>query len=187
MRRRNKIISACGSVLILMGLAALVTSCITNDLPYPRIEQFITGIEARGEIRPADIDTVDFKATVYLDETVNIRKVEFSRFSVTPGAEVSPDLSIGSYDLSTPIVVTLSKYQEYDWIVTAVQEIKRYFIQHKTRLQIFSPGANNSTSRDKFSAQAIFSYHGKRRLWQHICLKVYVVPGELSVWVNGNT
>ena len=36
------------------------------------------------------------------------------------------------------------------------------------------------------SAQAIFSYHGKRQLWQHICLKVYVIPGELSVWVNGN-
>ena len=25
--------------------------------------------------------------------------------------------------------------------------------------------------RDKFSAQAIFSYHAKRWLWQHICLK----------------
>ena len=30
---------------------------------------------------------------------------------------------------------------------------------HKTRMQIVRPGANNSTSRDKFSAQAIFSYH----------------------------
>ena len=31
------------------------------------------------------------------------------------------------------------------------------------------------------------SINGKRRLWQHICLKVYVIHGELSVWVNGNT
>ena len=58
---------------------------------------------------------------------------------------------------------------------------------HKTRMQILSPGANNSTLREKFSAHAIFSYHGKPRLWQHICLKVYVIPGELCVWVNGNT
>ena len=37
--------------------------------------------------------------------------------------------------------------------------IKHVEHPHKTRMQILSPGANNSTSRDKFSAQAIFSYH----------------------------
>ena len=57
---------------------------------------------------------------------------------------------------------------------------------HKTRMQILSPGANNFTLREKFIAQDIFSYHGKRRLWQHICLNLYVMDGELSVWVNGN-
>ena len=63
--------------------------------------------------------------------------------------------------------------------------IKHVEHPHKTRMQILSPGANISTSRDKFSPQAIFSYHSTGRLWQHICLKEYVIPGELSVWVHG--
>ena len=106
-----------------MGLS----SCIHNDLPYPRIEQYITEIEAAGESRPAAIDTVDFKATVYLDETVAVRKLTFTRFAGTPGAEVAPDLLEGEYDLSSPITVTVSRYQSYDWTVSAVQDIERYF------------------------------------------------------------
>ena len=65
-------------------------------------------------------------------------------------------------------------------------EIKHVEHPHKTRMTILIAGAKNSTSREKFSAQAIFSYHGFCWLWQHICLKVYVIPGELSVFVNGN-
>ena len=52
------------------------------------------------------------------------------------------------------------------------------------RMPIIIPGANNPTSRENFSAKAIFSYHGFCWLWQHICLKVYVMPGELSVLLN---
>ena len=63
-------------------------------------------------------------------------------------------------------------------------EIKHVEHQNKTRMPILIPGANNSTSREKFSAQAIFSYHGFCWLWQHICLKVYVMPGELRVLLN---
>ena len=65
-------------------------------------------------------------------------------------------------------------------------EIKHVEHPHKTRMPILIPGANNSTSREKFIAQAIFSYHGFCWLWQHLCLKEYVIPGELSVLVNGN-
>ena len=37
--------------------------------------------------------------------------------------------------------------------------IKHVEHPQKSRMQILSPGANNSTSREKFSAHAIFSYH----------------------------
>ena len=37
--------------------------------------------------------------------------------------------------------------------------IKHVEHPHNTRMHVLRPGANNSTSRDKFSAQAIFSYH----------------------------
>lgn len=116
--------------LVFVFLSAAVwifTSCIHNDLPYPKIEQYITRLAAEGQIQDALIDSAEYKATVYLDETTDIEKVKFTEFEVTPGATVSPDLLEGTYNLASPIVVRVSKYQEYDWIVAAEQHIDRYF------------------------------------------------------------
>lgn len=108
-------------------MPSLFSGCIHNDIPYPRIEQYITALAAEGESQQALIDSANFKATVYLDETVDIANVRFTKFDVTPGASVSPNLLEGTYDLSSPIVVSVSRYQEYQWIVSASQYIERYF------------------------------------------------------------
>ena len=113
-------------LLMIVGLT-FFSSCIKNDLPYPRIEQYITSLAAEGQIKEAEIDTANFKATVFLDESVDLAKVKFTRFSYTDGATVSPNLLEGEYDMLSPIVVTISKYQEYQWIVSASQHIERYF------------------------------------------------------------
>lgn len=107
--------------------AALFSSCINNDLPYPQLEQYITRLSAYGETKEALIDSAQFKATVYLSEDVDIRNVSFTEFDVTPGATASPNLLEGTYDMSVPVVVTVSRYQEYDWMVVAEQHIERYF------------------------------------------------------------
>lgn len=118
-----------GMSLVAVALICLsvLSSCIHNDLPYPRIEQYITLLAARGQSAEALIDSANFKATVYLDETVDIEKVKFTEFAVTPGAKVSPNLLEGEYNLSSPIVVNVSLYQDYQWVVSAVQDIPRYF------------------------------------------------------------
>ena len=64
-------------------------------------------------------------------------------------------------------------------------EIKHVELPHKTRMEILTPSAKNSTSREKFRAQAIFTYHRKQLLWQHIYLKVKVTPMQQRVLVNG--
>lgn len=114
-------------MMLAVIMALLVSSCIKNDLPYPKIEEYILALKAEGEISPAMIDREKFHATVYLDETVDIEKVVFTNFKVSEGASAVPDLRVGTYNLSSPIVVRLSQYQEYDWIVEAVQNIDRYF------------------------------------------------------------
>lgn len=105
----------------------LVTGCIKNDLPYPRIPQNITAIAAEGEIKAAVIDSMAFDVTLTLDETVDIENVRFTEFTVTPGAEVDKNLLEGTYDLSQPLTVTLSKYQTYNWTIYANQTIERDF------------------------------------------------------------
>lgn len=123
------------SIRILYALPAIISlvagllgmsSCIKNDLPYPRIPQYILGLAAEGQQKAAQIDSLNYKATVYLEETVDIRNVKFSEFRITEGAKADPDLLDGTYDLSSPIIVTLSLYQDYPWILSAEQEIERY-------------------------------------------------------------
>lgn len=106
----------------------LMAGCINNDLPYPRIQQNILELEANGESKAAQIDSMTCVATVYLSEQVDIRNVSFDKYTFSSGAESSPDLSQGSYDLSYPQIVTLHKYYDYDWTIKAVQEIERYFV-----------------------------------------------------------
>ncbi len=121
--RLKKICYVYGVIL----LALLASGCIKNDLPYPRIPQYILKLAAEGESAPASLDSINYKATIFLEETVDIRNVKFTEFKVTEGASVSPNLLEGSYDLSTPQVVTLSLYQDYPWLITAEQTIIRYF------------------------------------------------------------
>lgn len=114
------------SLAVVLSLCFL-SSCIENDLPYPRIQQNIIALQASGEIKPAEIDTENLLATVYVDEQADLAALSFPVFEVSEGASVSPNLAEGTHDLSSPLVVKLSLYQTYEWVVTAVQDIERYF------------------------------------------------------------
>lgn len=108
-------------------ICALLAGCIRNDLPYPRITQSILAIAAEGELKSAYIDSIAFEATVYLEETVDIQNVRFTEYKISEDGTSDPNLLEGTYDLTQPLFVTLSRFQEYNWEVKAVQDIERYF------------------------------------------------------------
>ncbi len=116
-------ISACIAAAIVIASG----SCIKNDLPYPKIPQNILSIAAKGEINPARIDSTDYSVKLFLDEEVDIQAVEFKEFTYTEGATCNKNLLEGSWDLSIPMTVELSLYQNYQWLITAEQDIERYF------------------------------------------------------------
>lgn len=109
-----------------LGLPLLMAGCIKNDLPYPRIQQNILTIAAEGETSDATIDESDLSVVLHLDETTNPRRVKFTDFTYTEGAECSKNLLEGTYNLTRPLQVTLSLYQNYTWTITAEQSIERY-------------------------------------------------------------
>lgn len=115
------------SVLAAVAALFLLSGCIKNDLPYPRIPQEILAIAAEGESSPAEIDARNRKVTLYLDESADINAVKFTEFKVTEGAEVSENLLEGTYNLSSPLKIILSLYQDYEWTIDAEQEISLYF------------------------------------------------------------
>lgn len=117
-----------GSIITAGLLFILVmTGCIKNDLPYPRITQTITSLAAVGQSRDAYIDSLGLRATVYLEETTDIENVRFSEFSVSVGGESDINLLEGTYNLSKPLFLTLTRYQSYIWEINAIQNIERYF------------------------------------------------------------
>lgn len=120
-----KLTTRCCHILVAVLLTSL-TACIHNDIPFPRIVQYITAIAADGQEAPAEIDNETFQVTITLAETTDPAAVSFSQFAYTPGADCSVNLLDGTYDLSKPLKVTLSKYQDYEWVISARQTITRY-------------------------------------------------------------
>ncbi len=123
MRKTIHNISICTAAVATLATAG----CIKNDLPYPKIPQNILSIEAKGELSPAKIDTTDYSVKLFLDEEVDIQAVQFTRFTYSPDATCNKNLLEGTWDLSVPMTVELTLYQSYQWMISAEQNIERYF------------------------------------------------------------
>lgn len=104
----------------------ILSGCIHNDLPYPTITQTITSLAVKGQSREAYIDSLSLKATVYLEEATDIQNVEFTQFTVSTDGEADINLLDGTYDLSKPLYVSISRFQTYIWEINAVQNIERF-------------------------------------------------------------
>ena len=109
--------------LTLLG-ALCFTSCIENTIPYPVEKMEILAYE--GEGFRAAIDPVTRTVTLTLEEQTNITQVEVTKVEITEHGKASIPL-VGTFDLRTPIQVTLSRYQDYVWTIQAEQPIERYF------------------------------------------------------------
>ena len=114
-------------ILPFLSVLIALTGCIHNDLPYPKITQTITSLAAEGQSRDAFIDSLGLRAIVYLEETTDIENVKFTQFTISPGGESDINLLEGTYNLTSPLLVTLTRYQSYNWEISAVQNIPRYF------------------------------------------------------------
>ena len=113
---------------IFMGIVALVgcISCIENNIPYPVVKLEILALEAEGLKSPATIDASTHSVKLTLEESTDIRNVNITSVTFTPEAE-SNVVFPGKFDLRNPLYVELSKYQTFEWTITAEQTIQRYF------------------------------------------------------------
>lgn len=108
------------TVSLLFGLQA----CIHNDIPYPVVELQITEVEGQGFTTA--IDAAQRTVTLNLDESTDIRNVRIDRIAATEGATLSCEVP-ATYDMRSPLYVTLSLYQNYVWMIQAQQVIDRRF------------------------------------------------------------
>jgi len=113
-------------LLTMLILIISLSGCIENDIPYPRTPLFITELQVRGAASTPSFDNDNRVVTLNLSDSVNPRKVYVEAIKVTEGAEST--LTRGELlDLTNPVEVTLSLYQEYIWTIKANQNIERRF------------------------------------------------------------
>lgn len=123
----SKFISYIRATLFILIVAG-ISSCIENDIPYPKIQPNFTSFEVENQIRPAQIDSASRTVTVFLSEEADISAVKVLDWGITKDAKF-PDAAImdNTLNLTNPIEVTMSIYQDYVWTISAVQNIERYF------------------------------------------------------------
>ena len=67
-------------LLILIGLS----SCINNDIPYPRIQAGFSAFTVDGQIGETVIDNDKRTVTIELNEKTDISKVSIKQVTLTP-------------------------------------------------------------------------------------------------------
>lgn len=124
----------------LLAAAALLASCIHNDIPYPVVELRIASVEGQG-FSVSENNVTSRTVTLSLDEATDIRNVRIARRGLRRrhpqhparqggGPATDPGSSrelTGTFDLRSPIYTTLSLYQDYEWTIRATQTIERRF------------------------------------------------------------
>ena len=123
----------------LLAAAALLASCIHNDIPYPVVELRIASVEGQG-FSVSENNVTSRTVTLSLDEATDIRNVridavgydavihsiQLDKEEVLQQIRSSRELT-GTFDLRSPIYTTLSLYQDYEWTIRATQTIERRF------------------------------------------------------------
>ena len=107
-------------------MAVVAVGCIDNDVPYPIVKLDILGIEVEGLTSQPQIDATNKRVELSLEETTDIRNVEISGMTISEGATANIEIPC-KVDLRHPLYVELTMYQTYEWVISATQDIERYF------------------------------------------------------------
>lgn len=112
--------------LAAVAMMVVVAGCIKNDIPYPVVKLEILGLDVEGTTEAPVIDVATHSVALSLAETTDIRNVKINSLMLTDGAATDVTFP-GVFDLRNPLYVMLSKYQSWEWTITASQSIERYF------------------------------------------------------------
>lgn len=112
--------------LAIISVLVSLCGCIENDLPYPVRVAEITAMEVE-DASSVKIDPARRSVTIELEETADISKVRILSAAYKHEFTVSEPELVKVHDLSEPLKVTLKTYQDYEWTLTAIQYIERYF------------------------------------------------------------
>ncbi len=112
---------------VALAVVVMGVGCIENDIPYPVERLDILAIDVEGTMSEPQIDAQAKSVKLSLDERTDIRNVEIRSITTTEGARSSVKFP-AKFDMRVPLYVELSKYQTFEWVISAEQNIERYFM-----------------------------------------------------------
>jgi len=107
-------------------VVVLVAGCIKNDIPYPVVVPHITAMEVDGS-NTVSISMDGRTVNIDLKEQTDPREVNILSYSVDEEMTKFSENLVGKHNLTDPLSVTLSTYQDYKWTISASKEISRSF------------------------------------------------------------
>ena len=112
-------------ILSFVSMGVLLSSCFSNDMSVPRILAQFTKLEVEGSLETV-IDPDTRTVSIVVSEEVElselaVNEVAFNDKAYFKGGEFPKVL-----DLTTPMKVMLSMYQDYEWTISATQPVERF-------------------------------------------------------------
>lgn len=110
--------------------AVVMQSCLSDDgIPYPNIQANFTSLTVDCQARPARIDSINRKVSVYLNDSADIQAVKVKAYTLNrpDAALVDPAEFDRPLNLADSLNVALKVYREYIWTISAIQTIERRF------------------------------------------------------------
>ena len=107
-------------------LTAFVVSCFPNDMSLPRILAQFTKLEVEGGLETV-IDAQTRTVSLVVDEEAELGSLAVTNVQLNENASFKNGSFPKVLDLTSPIQVMLSMYQDYDWTISATQPVERYF------------------------------------------------------------
>ena len=104
---------------------ALAVSCFPNDMSLPRVLAQFTKLEVEGGLETV-INPENRTVSIVVDEQAEMGALVVKTVELNEKASFKDGSFPGVLDLSSPMEVMLSMYQDYDWTISATQPVQRY-------------------------------------------------------------
>lgn len=109
-------------MLVAAAITTLSCSKYANDLVHKEVPAEFLYFEVEGQ-EYCNISRAQKTVTVYLPEDANLSTVIITELLLTEGAVSEPSLKVGMViDLTSPLTVTLTTYDDYIWTIKASGE-----------------------------------------------------------------
>ena len=113
------------NILSISLVAALAVACFPNDMSLPRVLAQFTKLEVEGALETT-IDPATRTVSLVVNEEVELSMLAVNAVELNEKASFKNGSFPSTLDLTSPMEVMLTMYQDYWWTIKATQPVERY-------------------------------------------------------------